>query len=75
MIANKLLTDNLYLVQDAERPLYVISDSWTNALEEWKRFIATDNGIDVSEVDEPRGITLLGEDTLGHAIPRCFEVI
>ncbi|KKM78195.1 hypothetical protein LCGC14_1362420 [marine sediment metagenome] len=53
---------NLYLVQDPDRPLYVLASSWTIALRKWKGVIALENDIPVSDVEEPQGIQLICEN-------------
>lgn len=65
---------NLYLVQDADRPLYVLARSWEEARELWQQQIKDENQ---GECDEPQGISLVAvaEDVMvplsrsGHSIP------
>lgn len=52
---------NLYQIQDADRPLWVIAENWNSALDKWKRVVAQENDMEPNEVDEPRGITLVCE--------------
>jgi hypothetical protein len=33
----------LYLVQDADRPLWVVAESWQAALKQWQKQIAVEN--------------------------------
>lgn len=47
---------NLYLVQDADWPQYVLADSWQSAVDAWKTRVAADNEMPFLEVAEPDGI-------------------
>ena len=62
---------NLYLIQDDDRPMHVIADSWIDALERWKKFIAEENALDYTDVDEPTGIMLVCEsrDLMERSLP------
>lgn len=53
------MAENLYYVQDNDRPMHVIAESWQRAIEKWKAFIAIENKILVDDVGEPLGITLV----------------
>ena len=52
---------NLYLVQDGDRPMYVVAENWIGAIDEWKQFVAKDNEMSVEEIEEPDGVSLLSE--------------
>lgn len=57
---------SLYLIQDEDRPMHVLAESWSQALKMWKTHIASENGISVdralTEVEEPKGICLVCEN-------------
>ncbi len=55
---------NLYLVQDRDRPMYVLAETYQKALENWQFFIAVENEDD--EISQPEGISLVahGEDVI-----------
>ncbi len=50
-------TKNLYHVQDADRPMYVIAPDWETAIRAWKAVIIAEN--DGEEGGEPDGISLI----------------
>lgn len=53
----------LYLVQDSDRPLYIVARSWSNALEQWTAVIAKENEGDRDF--QPDGISrIAGDDEL-----------
>lgn len=52
----------LFLVQDPDRPMHVIANSWSHALEKWKDRIAQENTMQPEDVEEPSGIHLIAED-------------
>ena len=58
---------NLYEVQDGDRPMYVVADSWQSALDMWKREIEIENGMKAGtfggEMPEPDGIRLVCANT------------
>ena len=58
---------NLYEVQDGDRPMYVVADSWQSALDMWKREIEIENGMKAGtfgdEMPEPCGIRLVCANT------------
>jgi hypothetical protein len=56
------MPDNLYHVQDADRPMWVIAPSWTVALARWKILVAVENDMPVAEVEEPQGIQFVCDD-------------
>lgn len=51
----------LFRVQDADRPMFMLAASWTEALQAWKAQIAFENEMAVADVEEPRGIELVAE--------------
>lgn len=61
-----LVTDRqhgkLYLVQDSDRPLYVIAGSWSGAINMWKKAVAIENDMEVEDVDEPKGAQLVADE-------------
>ena len=52
---------NLYHVQDADRPMWVIAPNWNAALTKWKEAVATETEQNPNEVSEPQGIQLVCE--------------
>jgi len=52
---------NLYHVQDADRPMWVVASNWNAALAKWKHVIAEENEQKPEEVSEPQGIQLVCE--------------
>lgn len=53
--------NNLYLIQDPDRPMHVVADSWTQAVFKWKQLVALENEMKPEEVDEPQGIALIAQ--------------
>ena len=53
--------DNLYLVQDSDRPLYVAAESWESALRKWRVVIQMENLDDDCSDAQPYGIALIAE--------------
>ena len=54
---------NLYEVQDSDRPIYVVAESWTQALEAWKEQMIFENeSTPGCGVPEPSGIRLVAEN-------------
>ena len=49
----------LFLIQDDDRPMYVVDKGWKAALESWRKFIAMENEIHINEVEDPLGIQLV----------------
>lgn len=55
----------LFEVQDADRPMYVVDDNYSDALEYWKEAVAIENDIPTNEVEPPLGIRFVcGNDDL-----------
>lgn len=52
----------LFHVQDADRPMYVIGDSYHEAIQAWLHIIAIENEMDVGDVEPPLGINYLCPD-------------
>jgi hypothetical protein len=51
----------LYLIQDSDRPCYVIAHDWQDALGKWKIQIAKENDCPPHEVEDPKGISFIAE--------------
>lgn len=49
----------LFQVQDADRPLYVIAEDFTMALNAWTACIAVENKMEEKDVEPPLGINYL----------------
>lgn len=54
---------NLYEVQDADRPVYVIAESWESALRLWAARMAVENKISIDDIESPKGVRLVAENT------------
>lgn len=57
---------NLYLVQDCDRPMYVIAKTWSHAVSLWRHQLARDdpeNAEDILNLSQPEGISLVAEGT------------
>lgn len=55
----------LFLVQDDDRPMYVIEESWEHALAKWRAFVAWENkliGDHALAMEGPQGIQLICGD-------------
>ena len=54
----------LYLVQDSDRPLYIVADSWERAIGAWQQVILTENPPqgDDTALDSPTGVQFLCHD-------------
>ena len=52
----------LYLVQDADRPMYVKADSMGEAVKRWQEVVAIENEMAFNEVEEPQGISYIVPD-------------
>lgn len=47
----------LFHIQDNDRPMYVVAESWQAALDSWKALVRAEN--DGDEGDEPNGIAIV----------------
>ncbi len=47
--------NNLYHVQDSQRPMYVVAESWYDVLNAWRRVVRDE------KIYEPAGIALVAE--------------
>lgn len=52
---------NLYLVQDDDRPLYVLAQDWSDALRGWQLRIRRENDMEADEDCQPTGIQRIAE--------------
>ena len=52
---------NLYHVQDADRPMWVVAGTYGDAVEIWKRHIAPENKCLPADIEDPLGISLVCE--------------
>lgn len=52
----------LFLVQDDERPLYVVAENFTKALEAWREIICEENDATMEQLDDATGIQKLCDD-------------
>lgn len=53
--------NNLYHIQDADRPMWVVAPNWTEALKRWTNRMALENDQKPEEVETCRGIQLVCE--------------
>jgi len=53
---------SLFLVQDADRPMWVIAESYAEAVRKWRELIAEENGLAEVDVDGPTGIQHICDD-------------
>lgn len=49
----------LYHVQDDDRPMYVVANSFSHAISKWKDVIMEEND---GEASDPKGVCLICED-------------
>lgn len=56
-----MIKNHLYLIQDPDRTMHVVADSWTQALFKWKQLVAMENDMKPEEVEEPSGIMLVAD--------------
>ena len=52
----------LYLIQDTDRPLWVVGKNYGQAEHTWKKIVAKENEIKIDEVESPLGISFVCED-------------
>lgn len=54
---------NLYYLQDSDRPLWVVAEDWTAALQKWRKLVKEENDDnDAPDVEyQPQGIQLVCE--------------
>ena len=52
---------NLYHVQDTERAMHVVAESFADAVVRWKAQIVRENPESDCEDDQPQGVSLLAE--------------
>ena len=52
----------LYNVQDGDRPMWVLANSFGDALTRWKYHIAKENEMDFKDVDDPQGVHFVCDD-------------
>lgn len=56
--------ERLFLVQDADRPVYVVARDWNEAHARWQRMIRAENDMAPSDdCEDPQGIQLVAEAT------------
>ena len=53
---------NLYHVQDADRPMWVIASDYGNAVLKWKALVAEENNESIGEVVDPQGVSFVCEE-------------
>lgn len=46
----------LFNVQDSDRPMWVIADSYGHAVERWKVLVAKENDMWLDDVEDPQGV-------------------
>jgi len=53
---------SLFLVQDNDRPMWVVARSWAEAIEKWQSFVGQENDLGAATVNQPTGVQLVCED-------------
>ena len=60
---------NLYLVQDSDRPIYIVARDYGHAVQRWRRVIFLENydpeADSLDDVEEPEGAQLVAK---GHEL-------
>jgi len=51
----------LFLVQDDNRPMYVLAETWQEAVDKWRRVIQEENAPDDCSDEQPKGVQLVAE--------------
>jgi len=54
---------NLYLIQDDDRPMYVVATDWERAMQKWTDHVCIENDCRADEMEGPKGIQLIAEDS------------
>ena len=49
----------LYLIQDDDRPVYVMAFNLSSAIRKWRILISAENDIDIEDVAEPKGVSFV----------------
>lgn len=52
---------NLYFVQDTDRPMHIVADSYGEAVTRWQKQIQRENDSGDCDHEEPQGVTLVAE--------------
>lgn len=52
----------LFLVQDSDRPLWIVAKDYGEAESIWTDFVAKENDMKVQDVEPPQGISFICED-------------
>ena len=54
--------NNLYYIQDADRPMYVLAESYDHALTKWEKRIRIENNMEGDDYIEPvQGIQFIAD--------------
>jgi len=53
---------NIYHIQDSDRPMHVLADSWGDAIATWRMQIALENEEDPCNDMDPEGVTLIAKN-------------
>ena len=53
--------NSLFLVQNADRPCYVVASCYNGAVAKWRKQMSDENDCEPDEVDSPDGVQLLGQ--------------
>lgn len=53
--------NNLYRIQDSDRPMWVVAETYGQAVQRWKVQIALENNQQPSDVTDPQGVELVCE--------------
>lgn len=52
----------LFNVQDSDRPMWVVAESYGAAVEKWIKFVAKENDMEPEDVEAPDGVMLVCHD-------------
>jgi len=53
---------NLYQVQDEDRPMYVVAESWEAAFDAWCEVVERENNMGSEDVVMPKGIVYVCDE-------------
>lgn len=59
---------NLFLVQDADRPVYVVASTFDEAIKRWTFLMSEENDCMPSEVGRPTGVQFVADGDLGELL-------
>lgn len=63
---------NLFQVQDSDRPMWVVAESYGHAVKRWREQIAKENPTDDCSGEEPDGVNLIASGTDLNKMPEIL---